>query len=182
MLNMKYIIYRKNARPISNSHRLGNAWLVEDYRLVPDANAEIEALNDFEPTKTAIIDKRFEGELKDLKQLTKDTSGHITLAHYEPNHLKYEYQADSKQLAVFSEVYYPQGWKLYIDGEETDLFRANYILRAATIPAGEHEIEMKFKPKSYYMGNKISGYGSIILILFIIGVIGFEVYRWYKGK
>ena len=182
MLNTKYLIYRKNARPISNPHRLGNAWFVDDYELVPDAMAEIEALNDFEPAKTAIIDKKFEEELKGIKQLTKDTFGHINLTHYEPNHLKYDYQADSKQLAVFSEVYYPQGWKLYIDGKEAELFRANYILRAATIPAGEHEIEMKFKPKSYYMGENISGYGSIILILFLIGAIGFEGYRWYRTK
>ncbi|MGM0498341.1 MAG: YfhO family protein, partial [Bacteroidota bacterium] len=181
MLNMKYIIYRKDARPIRNQHRLGNAWFVDDYELVPGAMDEIKALNDFDPAKTAIIDQRFEDELKEVKQLTKDTSGHISLTHYEPNHLKYEYQADSKQLAVFSEVYYPKGWKIFIDGEETELFRANYILRAATIPAGEHEIEMKFKPKSYYMGEKVSGYSSIILILFLIGVIGFEGYRWYKG-
>ncbi|MFO7828221.1 MAG: YfhO family protein, partial [Bacteroidales bacterium] len=180
MLNTKYIIYSKDATPVKNPHTLGNAWFVDDYEMVPDAMAEINALNDFDPAKTAIIDKNFETNISNLENPAKDTLGHIKLTHYEPNHLKYEYQADSKQLVVFSEVYYPKGWKLYIDGEEAELFRANYILRAATIPSGEHKIEMKFKPKSYYMGNKISGYSSIILILFLIGVIGFELFNKFK--
>ena len=83
-------------------------------------------------------------------------------------------------MVVFSEVYYPAGWKLFVDGEEADLFRANYILRAAVIPAGEHEVEMKFKPKSYYLGNRISGYSSVILLIMVVGLIVYEIYHWYK--
>jgi len=181
MLNTKYIIVNKKSAPVRNPYRLGNAWFVEDYKLVPDAMAEIEALNDFNPAKTAIIDEDFKANLEE-KDYSKDTAGNIKLTHYEPNHLKYDYQADSKQLVVFSEVYYPKGWKLFIDGKEAGLFRTNYILRAATIPAGEHEIEMKFKPKSYFMGNRISGYSSVILLLIFVGAIGFEIYRWYKAK
>ncbi len=181
MLNMKYIIYNKNATPIRNPYRFGNAWFVNDYKIAPDAMSEIQALNEIDPQQTVVIHQEFEEEL-DVETFEKDTTGSITLTHYEPNHLKYDYEADSKQLVVFSEVYYPAGWKLYIDGEKADLFRANYILRAAIVPAGEHEVEMKFKPKSYYLGNKISGYSSVILLIFVIGAIGFEGYRYYKKE
>ncbi|MGM0532841.1 MAG: YfhO family protein, partial [Bacteroidota bacterium] len=173
MLNTKYIIYNKDQAPLRNDHNLGKAWFVDEYKIVADAQAEINALDDFDPKETAIVDQDF-NEYLDDKKYNKDTTGNIELTHYEPNHLQYDYQAGSEQLVVFSEVYYPEGWKLMIDGEEADLFRANYILRAATVPAGKHEIEMKFEPKSYYMGDRISGYSSVILLIFLIGVIGFE--------
>ena len=178
MLNTKYIIYNESQQPLRNDHRLGAAWLVDDYRIVPDAEAEINALYDFKPSRTAIVDKDFEENLKGLN-INKDTNGRIRLTQYEPNHLKYRFQADSKQLVVFSEIYYPDGWNLYIDGEPADLFRANYILRAAVIPEGEHQVEMKFEPRSYYMGNKISGYSSGILILFVVLVLAYETYKWW---
>ena len=179
MLNTKYIIYNESQQPLPNDQRLGAAWLVDDYRIVPDAEAEINALYDFKPSQTAIVDKDFEEHLKGL-HFSKDTNGHIRLTQYEPNHLKYQYQADSKQLVVFSEIYYPDGWKLYIDGEPSELFRANYILRAAVIPEGEHQVEMKFEPRSYYMGNKISGYSSVILLLFVISVLGYEAFNYFR--
>lgn len=180
MLNMKYIIYNKEAQPIENPYRYGNAWFVNDYTLAPDARTEIESLKDINPEQTAIIHQEFEDKLENISSIEKDTAGTIKLTNYEPNHLKYKYQADSKQLVVFSEVYYPKGWKIFIDGEEADLFRANYILRAAVLPEGNHEVEMKFEPKCYYVGNKITSYGSIILLIFFFGVIGFEGYKWYK--
>ncbi len=181
MLNTKYIIYNQNQAPLRNEHRLGNAWFMDNYRIVPDAQSEINALNDFNPAQTAIIDKDFSDQLGD-KNFSKDTSGKITLTHYEPNHLKYQSRADSDQLVVFSEVYYPKGWKLFIDGERADLFRANYILRAAVVPAGEHEIEMKFEPRSYYMGNKVSGIGSVILLIFFVLAVGYEIYKYFKTE
>ncbi|MFW6095608.1 MAG: YfhO family protein [Bacteroidota bacterium] len=181
MLNMKYVIYNKNSRPIENPYRNGNAWFVDDFKVVPDARNEIETLNEIDPKHTAIIHREFEEKTEELSAVKPDTTGRIKLTNYEPNHLKYEYQSDSKQLAVFSEVYYPKGWKLFVDGEETDILRANYILRAAILPEGNHELEMKFEPKCYYVGNKITAYGSIVLLIFFFGVIGFEIYKWYKN-
>lgn len=177
MLNTKYIIYNKQAAPIQNPYKLGNAWFVNDYRLVPDAEAEINALDGFNPDRMAIIDKDFDGHVKG-KSFRKDTSGRITLTHYGPKHLKYDYHANSEQLVVFSEVYYPKGWHLYIDGEQGDLFRANYILRAAVIPAGEHNVEMKFEPRSYYAGTNISNYSSMLLMIVLLLWAGYEIYRF----
>ena len=180
MLNTKYIIYNKNQAPLRNEHRLGAAWFVDDYKLVPDAQAEINALSGFNPAQNAIVDKDFNNYVEG-KNFHKDTSGNIALTHYSPNHLKYEFQANSEQLVVFSEVFYPEGWKLFIDGERVDdLFRVNYILRAATIPAGKHNIEMKFEPRSYYMGNRISGYSSVILLIFVALTLGYELYGYFK--
>jgi len=176
------MIYNKNARPVQNPHRFGNAWFVDNYKIAPTAMNEIKALNETDPRHTAIIHQEFEDKIEDLSAVKKDTTGGIKLTHYEPNHLKYEYQADSKQLAVFSEVYYPKGWKLFVDGEETELLRANYVLRAAILPEGNHKVEMKFKPKSYYLGNKVSKYTSIFLILFVIGAFGFEGYNNLKRQ
>ena len=180
MLNSKYIIYNKNQAPLRNEHRMGNAWFVKDYKTVPDAEAEINALNDIDPEKTAVVHENF-NEYLEGKSFQKDTAGYIHLTDYEPNHLQYDYQAGSEQLVVFSEVYYPKGWKLFIDGERADLFRANYILRAAVIPAGEHEIEMKFEPRSYYLGNRISGYSSFLLLAFVVIVLSYETYRYTKN-
>ncbi len=179
MLNTKYIITNPNGRPVQNPHCLGKAWLVEDYRIVDNANEEIEALNDFDPQQTAIIDKQFEEHVQG-RNYSYDSSATIELTHYEPNHLKYDYRASKPQLAVFSEVYYPHGWYAYIDGEEASHFRVNYILRAMNLPAGEHQIEFRFRPKSYYAGGTISGISSILLIAFFVLVIGYEIRKYFK--
>jgi hypothetical protein len=179
MLNTKYIIYNEKARPIQNPYALGNAWFVDGYRFVDNAREEINALDGFNPAQTAIIDKDFSNQIEN-KNFSKDTSGTITLTHYEPNHLKYQSQADNDQLVVFSEVYYPHGWKLFIDGEPADIFRANYILRAAVVPKGKHTLEMKFGPQSYISGNNISSYSSIVLLILLILSITYEMYLYMK--
>jgi hypothetical protein len=181
MLNTKYIIYNKQQAPIQNDHRFGPAWFVDDFRLVQTAEEEINSLDQVDPAQTAVIHQDYASPVEN-RQFKKDTSGTIRLTHYQPNQLKYQYQADSEQLVVFSEVYYPEGWKLYVDGKQTDLFRADYILRAAIIPEGEHQIEMKFEPKSYLVGNRISGYSSVILLLFTVLVLGSEIYKWWKQQ
>jgi uncharacterized membrane protein YfhO len=92
-----------------------------------------------------------------------------------PNNLKYETNCKNEQVAVFSEIYYKDGWDAYIDGKPATYFRANYILRAMNIPAGGHKIEFKFEPKTYYLSNKISYAGTILMVLFILGSLGFEI-------
>ena len=175
MMNTRYVIYDPNNNPLYNPNALGNAWFVSNYKMVENADEEIEAMNSFNPTTTAIIDNRFAEFLKG-KSFNKEENGFVELTEYQPNYLKYSYNANSEQLVVFSEIYYDKGWNAYIDGEKVPHVRVNYVLRAMTVPAGEHAIEFKFEPKSYYVGNKISLASSILLLLAILGY-GFYEFR-----
>ena len=167
MLNTKYFIYNPEAPPLRNYAAMGNAWFVNEVRWVNSADEEIAALDHFNPAKTAIVDKRFEEAAKSFAG-TRDANAAITLTDYKPNYLSYQANnLKSAQLAVFSEIYYDKGWKAFIDGSEVPYLRANYVLRAMVIPAGNHKIEFKFEPKSYFTGEKIALAGSVILVLFI---------------
>lgn len=168
MLNTRYFIYDLNQRPLGNKYALGNAWFVNNYKLVKNADEEIAALKQFNSINEAIVDQRFESFVKN-KNFVLNAENTIELVEYQPNYLKYTAKAATEQLTVFSEVFYDKGWIAYIDGEKTGHFRVNYVLRAMTLPAGEHIVEFKFEPKSYYLGNKISLASSLLLILMIIG-------------
>ena len=181
MLNTKYFIVfddNRQAVPQYNPEAMGNAWFVDDYRIVSGANEEMLALNGFNPEMEAIIDVRYEDFVAG-KNFTKDTLSSIKLESYKPNHLTYSAKSYEEELAVFSEIYYPEGWNVFIDGKPANHFRVNYILRAMVIPEGEHTIEFKFEPKSYYIGNKVSLISSILLILFIVFVFGKEIFEAY---
>ena len=170
MLNTKYFIYDVKGAPIPNSHALGNAWLVKEVKLVDKADQEVTSLKSFDPKSTAIVNKHFEKELAGYK--TGSGDGEIKLTEYKPNYLKYEATVNgSAQLAVFSEIYYPKGWESFIDGKKADYIQANFVLRAMVIPAGKHQIEFKFEPKSYFIGNKVSMASSILLLLAIAGYL-----------
>ncbi len=181
MLNTKYYIYNPEARPLKNHAALGNAWFVKNVTMVDNADAEIKALDNFSPATTAIVDKKFETELSSFKG-DKDFQSTIKLVDYKPNYLVYETKnLKANQLAVFSEIYYDKGWDAYIDGNKAPYFRANYVLRAMVIPAGDHKIEFKFEPQSYYMGEKVSLAGSVLLVLFLAVALFFE-FRKKKEK
>lgn len=168
MMNTRYILFDPNSPPIVNPNALGNAWFVSDFELVPDADSEIEGLKGMDPSVTAVIDKRF-AEYVQGKQFTPDFSATIELTEYQPNYLKYQYNASTEQLAVFSEIYYIDGWKAYVDGREQPHFRADYILRAMVLPAGNHTVEFRFVSKTFKTGNIVSLAGSSVLILLIVG-------------
>ena len=175
MLNTKYYIYNPEARPLKNHAALGNAWFVKNVTMVDNADAEIKALDNFSPANTAIVDKKFESELSSFKG-DKDFQATIKLTEYKPNYLAYEAKnLKANQLAVFSEIYYNKGWDAYIDGNKAPYFRANYVLRAMVIPAGDHKIEFKFEPQSYYVGEKVSLAGSVLLVLFLGAALFFEL-------
>jgi hypothetical protein len=180
MLNTKYIIYDLNGAPLPNPNALGNAWFVNDFKIVDNADEEIEALKGFNPKNEAVIDKRF-AELVSGKKFKKDENGNIVLTEYKPNYLKYNAKAASEQLAVFSEIYYQNGWDAYINGQKVPHFRVDYILRGLVLPAGKHVVEFKFHPKSYYTGNKISLASSLLLLLAIAGY-AFGEYRKKSKK
>jgi len=183
MLNTKYFIVpdQKGGQPQMqiNMQALGNAWFVNNAHKVNNADEEINALNNFVPSETAIYDKRFESQLKG-HIINKDSTATISLTEYKPNHLTYKSETSREQLAVFSEIYYDKGWNAYIDGKQTPYFRANYILRAMIVPAGKHTIEFKFEPKVYITGEKIAYASSILLVLLAAGTIGFMVSRKSK--
>lgn len=173
MLNTRYIIVNPNGMPVQNPKALGNAWFVKNYRTVKSANEEIMALKTIHPAQTAVINEEY---LPLLPQQTflQDTSAFIRLTSYSPNQLEYEYRANSPQLAVFSEIYYPAGWKAYIDDKEAPHFRANYILRSMVLPAGTHNIKFIFAPQSYYTGAWISRICSGLLLLLLVGGIVYK--------
>jgi hypothetical protein len=170
MLNTKYVIYNPEAPPLVNFNALGNAWFVETPVLVENANMEISLINKFNPLKEAIIDDIFRDQVtKSTYPLSEEER--IELVSYRADELVYKYSAREEKLAVFSEIYYPAGWKAYIDGKESNYFRTNYVLRGMVVPSGNHEIKFSFKPSSYIMGNKISLASSLLLILLLAGFL-----------
>jgi len=175
MLNTKYVIFAANEVEL-NWNSLGHAWFVDDYELVDDADAEIEALATFNPAKTAIIDKRFENQIKDLpKEFFSLDTGYIELVTYKPNYLKYKAFTPKKRLAVFSEIYYDKGWNAYIDGFPVEHLRADYVLRALVIPEGVHEIEFRFQPKTYSVSKTIALGSSILVVLLLLALIAYSI-------
>lgn len=181
MLNTKYIIIPEYNAPINNKYAYGNAWFVKDYELVNTPDEELLSLKQIDPRESAVISKDFESIIQD-KGFNYDENATIEQSSYAPNKLEYKTSAANEQLAVFSEIYYPKGWNVYVDGNKTDLLRADYILRAVIIPAGEHTVTFEFKPESYYMGARVSAISSSLLLLALLGGIIFYVYRYVKKK
>lgn len=169
MLNTKYIIVmtQSGPTPVMNPYAYGSAWFVNDYELVEDADEEIIRVGEIDPAKLLIVDKRF-SDILEGKTFEADTTAMIELSEAEPNHLTYLTDARKDLLAVFSEVYYPNGWQAYIDGEPAEHFRANWILRAMVVPAGKHSIEFRFEPAIYSTGETISLASSILLLLLVL--------------
>lgn len=184
MLNTKYIIQPdKNKKPAAqlNMAALGNAWFVEDYLLVDNADEELEALNDFDPVQLAVIDKQFAKYLEGYTP-SFDSSALIKLTQYKPNNLQYQVNTAKDQLVVFSEIYYDNGWDAYVDGVLTPHFRANYVLRSMILPAGKHLLEFKFEPKVYSVGEKVSLASSLLLIIMVLGYGIFEIRKYLRKE
>lgn len=176
MLNTKYIIFNNDADPLLNPYTLGNAWFVKDIITVNNADEELEALNTLKPDSAAVVDKRFADYLES-NPFQPSRQGTITLTQYKPNQLTYKYQSSADQFAVFSEVFYEKGWKAFVDGKEMPHIRVNYILRGMVLPAGDHKVEFKFRPKSYFAGQNISLISSLILLLAVAGYFAMSVVK-----
>jgi len=182
MLNTRYIIYNENEFPLVNMNAYGNAWFVEKLSFVETADSELETLGSVDLKRTAVINKStFSDYIDDLPQLSLANldTGIITLTDYKPNHLTYKTSSRKDEFAVFSEIYYPKGWDAYIDGQKVEHISVNYILRGLSVPAGDHVIEFKFEPSSYYTGKKIALISSILIILVILGAV---VWTFYSKK
>lgn len=179
MLNARYfIIPSKEGGELTvqrNPGAMGNAWFVDSYRVVANANEEMKALDNFDPQQVAFVDRRFEDQLKGF-QPQPDSTAQIRLTAYAPDQLTYESNAQTEQLAVFSENYYNGNtdWQAYIDGKPAPHLRANYVLRAMRVPAGKHTIEFKFEPKSYYQGETLALICSILLAGLLVAAVFME--------
>jgi len=177
MVNTKYIILNPETQPIVNRHARGNAWYVNRIRMVENADEDMAALATIDLNNEVTLDKRFEG-LLEQKTFTADASASIRLTEYQPNRMVYSSESGSEQLAVFSEIFYEEGWQAYVDGEEADHLRVNYMLRGMVVPGGSHEIVFEFHPRSYFTGTTISLISSLLLLLLCAGAI----YLQYRNK
>ena len=174
-LNVKYLIQTdKEGKefPIANPEANGNAWFVNQIQLVSTADEEMKALDKLDSKKVAVINSK---EFKFRKTaFVKDSLASITLNLYQPNDLKYTSINSNDGLAVFSEMYYKNGWNAYVDGNKVEHLRANYVLRALPIPAGKHTIEFKFEPKVVKTGSTIALLSSIGMVLLLVAGIYFD--------
>lgn len=183
MLNTKYfIVPDNNKQPVAqfNPVACGNAWFVKEIKMVADADAELKSLDKFSPKETVFIDKRFEDYLKGFN-MQFDSSATINLTDYKANYLSYQSNSATEQFAVLSEVYYPKGWNAYLDGKLVEHVRVNYVLRGMRVPAGNHKIEFKFEPATYYTGEKIAFASSATLILLFVSVMVMEIRKTLKA-
>ena len=181
MLNTKYIIYNPNSQPFQNPFAYGNAWIANDVKWVDTPNEEIDAIATTDLQHTAILNKEFE-QLVGTYGITDSIMPRISLVDYKPNQLTYSFNSALRQaqgpqtanyLVVFSEIWTSKGWTMTVDGQEQPLLRANYLLRCALIPSGEHEIVMTYAPKAYTVGNRVQFASSLIMILGLIAALVF---------
>lgn len=174
MLNVKYMIYGPDrGNLLYNQDAPGPAWFAQNVQMVKSPLAELQTTCAVDPTKTAVIDQsKFE-----IPVMQYDSTSTIVLTDHKPNYLRYESNSSVSSLAVFSEIYYPKGWHATIDGTENPILRANYVLRAMVVPAGKHVIEFRFEPRAYYVGNKVTAASSWVLILVVMGALGWSLKR-----
>ncbi len=174
MLNTRFFITPDGVQ--ENYDAFGNCWLVDNIEWVSGAKEEIAAIENVDK-KTAYIDNMWLKNVENPEQYSNNTPGIITMAEYRnPGNIIYKSRSEAPKLAVFSEVYY-KTWKAYIDGKEVTPVRANYILRALPIPAGEHTIEFKCVDELMIKSHKWSTYMSILVAIVIAGLAGFGIYR-----
>jgi hypothetical protein len=171
MLNTKYVIQRdQSGQPVAmtNQEALGNAWFVKQLDWKKNADEEMNALTNFDPATTAVIDERFKAT---ITSPVYDSTAKIQLIRNDLNHINYISEASTTQFAVFSEIYYEKGWKAFIDDKPVSYARVNYALRGMNVPAGKHSIRFSFEPSSYYSGIRLSLACFVIMLLLITGSV-----------
>ena len=175
MLNTRYVIANPDQAPILNPYALGNAWFVDEIAYVDSPDAEMAALDSLQPRRSAVADSRFSAMLGQASPAAPGDT--IALTSYAPDRLEYQATSANGGLAVFSEIYYPNGWQLLIDGQPAEIGRVNYLLRAARIPAGTHKLVMTFEPATIAVTNGVA-YGAVSLVyLLLLAGIGLSFRR-----
>lgn len=175
MLNTKYLVLNPQQKAIKNNAAFGNAWFVGKFKIVQTANEEIKSLKELDLRKNAVVNSREFSKIP-FSNMGTDSMASIKMVRYSPNEIAYQSKSAAKSAAIFSEVYYPGGWNCYVDGKINDqVFRANYVLRGAIIPAGNHTVEWRFEPETYKKANSIAFIGSILLYALFLGSIGWSL-------
>ncbi|WP_109829800.1 YfhO family protein [Reichenbachiella versicolor] len=173
ILNCKYLITNQPQQPfIERETALGNAWFANNIIRVSTADEEIAELATFDQKNDAVVDV---SKFKLSRNAISNAEASIKLDLYQPNYLVYSTNNDDNGFAVFSEIYYAEGWDAYIDGEKVPYLRADYILRGLEVPAGKHKVEFKFQPQSYFIGNRVSMGASILVVCLVLGAVFVEV-------
>lgn len=184
MLNAKYIIVpNDNGEPVPqiNPYALGNAWFVDNLRVVDNANQESDALNSLDLSHEAVLDMEFSEFLPDYQPAIPEDAS-VVLNKYTPKELDYTCSSSQPGTIVFSEIYYPYGWKATIDGSPVDHYRVNYMLRALNVPAGQHNIHFIFDPDSVRKGDTIAVICIIVMYLACATIIGLGIYRCVRRR
>lgn len=182
MLNARYIVVpdrnNGNAPMVQyNPEAMGNAWFVDELKVVDTPNEECDGLMSVDLRKTAIVGKDYASYVKPIEA---DSTAQVKLTVYAPNRVEYDAVCQQPGTVVFSEIFYPYGWKCTVDGQSTDIFRANYMLRAIHVPSGSHHISMVFDPDSVAKGNTLSMIFVFLLYAILLGCIGWGIYDWRK--
>ena len=164
MLNTKYIIYNPDANPITNPLAYGNAWTVNNIQWVDTPNDEFFAIANTDVRHTAILHKEFATALQCFTP-DENSQATITLTEYKPDQLTYTFNSNKDQLVVFSEIWSDKGWFMHLDGKDHPILRADYLLRCSLIPAGQHEIMMRYEPKIWKVGRIITFTSSALILL-----------------
>lgn len=180
MLNTKYLIYADDRAPLLNPHALGSAWFVDEVREVKDANEEVTALGSIDPRRTALVDARWYNEVAGAANA--DPTARVTLEQYRTNELTYRVKSANGGVVVFSEIWYGPDWMAEIDGQPAPYVRADYVLRAMKVPAGEHTVRFHVKSKPYHTGGRIAAIGSYVLLLLVLLAVGMEVRKDLAGR
>jgi len=175
MLNTKYVVVKRNDAPVINRHVNGNVWFVRQVQQVKNANEALLGLGKLNTKTQAILDVS-STNLKVKPSYTTDSMDMISMTKYGTKEIRYKSNSKHPGFAVFSEIYYPEGWVCTIDGKEVEYCNVNYVLRGMEVPAGSHEIVWRFEPKSFHRGSLLSKIGSLLLLISFFG-LGFREVR-----
>ncbi len=173
MLNTRYLIYTNDRAPILNSNALGSAWFVEEVRFVKNGDEEVVAVGTIDPAKTALVDERYKQELGSARG-SADPSASVTLDAYRTNEESYTVRSSGGGVVVFSSIWYGPDWKAYVDGKEVPHVRADYVLRALSVPAGEHKVVFKVEGHAYTTAKPIMLASSVLILLLVLGALFLE--------
>jgi len=175
MLNTRYVIVDDD-HVQRNTGALGNAWFVDTLQYVDNADQEMAFLNDFHAATQAVADKKFSDVLGNAT--VKQPGDSIALLTYAPNHLTYKSHSQNGGVAVFSEIYFPWGWKVSVDGKPVEMGRVNYVLRALKLPAGDHNIDFKFDPDEVKQTQTVATVA--VIAIFLLLLLALNVAIFYK--
>jgi hypothetical protein len=178
MMNAKYLVYNPEAPPLTNPSAFGNAWFVSDVILAENADEEILKLGEIDLRNTAVVDKKFTSYFNGTTSFLADSVAQVKLESYMPNELVYSVKNNFENCLVFSEIYFEAGWQAYVNDQPVDHVRANYVLRAIKLPAGESKVVFKFQPEAIGWTSNLATASSLLMLL----LLGFATFKEFKSK